>query len=518
MQTRIAFGGSLERAAATGNGPSRFNNVSTTRRQRIMRSLKTILAASLVLGLSFAAYADLQTVTTDGSLRIRGNMYEFDSLGDQSWVEMRTRLGVQADFTDGVSAYIEFDSFDVWGEDFRSNWVTGVDGRAATGNDVEIYQAYINATEMWGTPLQLRIGRQELSFGSEWMLGVNDAAAAAPGLGIGWGLSYDGIRATYAVDTFSIDAFWAKLAETFGDFGDDDVDLYGVYFSYLGLDDHVIDLYWLYVRENNETFGLRAGTGGPATGVFPMARDFALFGTGKENDANLHTIGLRGAGTFGAFDYEAEIAFQFGEVELTGGLFNDPELDYSEFGGNLEVGYTFDVEWTPRVFLGLAYFGGGDAGDTGGLFRAPGNDLAFNRMFSNWEYTEFFANTEESNLLIFRGGISAAPTESIELALLASYFQVDDALETGWWFWGDDEDDDLGIELGLYADYQYSSDLVFRAGYAHFFGGDALGNNNPGWFEAGHPGNPVLFNGLAFTGADDDDDYDYLFVETEVKF
>lgn len=476
-----------------------------------MRSFKMILTAALVLGMGVAAYADLQMVTTDGSLRIRGNMMELDSLGDSSWVEQRTRLGVQADFTDGVSAYIELDSYDVWGEDFRSNWVTGVDGRAASVNDVEMYQAYIQASEMWGTPLQLRIGRQELSFGSQWMLGVNDKNWAYTGL------SYDGIRATYAVDTFSIDAFWAKLAETFGDFGDDDVDLYGLYFSYLGLDDHVIDLYWLYVREDNDTFGLRAGTGGPATAIFPMGRDFSLFGTGRENDAHIHTIGLRGAGTVGGFDYEGEIAFQFGDVELTGGLFRDPELDYSEWGLNLEVGYTFDMNWTPRVFLGMAYLGGGDVGDTGGLFRRPGNDLAFNRQFSNWEYSEFITGANMSNLIVYRGGISAAPTESLELALLVSYFEVEDELETGFLWWRNSEDQ-LGLELGLYADYQYSSDLVFRAGYAHFFGDDALGNI-PGFlgFNA-HPGSPVLLNGLGLTGADEDDDYDYLFIETEVKF
>ena len=473
-----------------------------------MRSFKMILTAALVLGMSVAAYADLQMVTTDGSLRIRGNMLELDSLGDSSFVEQRTRLGVQADFTDGVSAYIELDSYDIWGEDFRSNWVTGADGRAASVDDVEMYQAYIQASEMWGTPLQLRIGRQELAFGSQWMLGVNDTAAAHPAVGNGWGLSFDGIRATYAVDTFSIDAFWAKLAETFGDFGDDDVDLYGLYFSYLGLDNHVIDLYWLYVREDNDTAGL-----GPAA---------AAFGLGADDNADLHTIGLRGAGTVGAFDYEAEIAVQFGEVDLPDGLFISRDLDYSEFGGNLEVGYTFDMNWTPRLFLAMAYFGGGDSGDTGGLFRRPGNDLAFNRMFSNWEYSEFVTGAADSNQIIYRGGISVAPTESVELSLLASYFQVEDELETGGLlanlFGWDDNEDQLGLELGLYADYQYSSDLVFRAGYAHFFGDDALGNV-PGFlgFNA-HPGSPVLLNGLGLTGADEDDDYDYLFVETEVKF
>ena len=45
------------------------------------------------------------------------------------------------------------------------------------------------------------------------------------------------------------------------------------------------------------------------------------------------------------------------------------------------------------------------------------------------------------------------------------------------WFHTWDADDDLGWELGLYGDYQYSEDLVFRAGWAHFFAGDGLNDN-----------------------------------------
>ena len=139
------------------------------------------------------AFAELQNVEVGGSLRIRGNMYDMDddpgtvrtspyhwpfharvprTYVDTSFIEQRTRLNVKADFTDDVSAFIEVDSYDAWGEDFRSNYVTGVDGRAASGDDVEMYQAYIEARDMWGTPLMMRAGRQELSLGSEWLVGV----------------------------------------------------------------------------------------------------------------------------------------------------------------------------------------------------------------------------------------------------------------------------------------------------------------------------------------------------------
>src|SRR5690606_31870040 len=110
-------------------------------------------------------------------------------------------------------------------------------------NDVEVYQAYIEANEMFGYPLRLRIGRQELAFGSEWLVGVNDAAAFFQGL------SFDAVRLTYATDVFSVDAFAAKLADTTPLEQDGDVDFYGVYGSYLGLEDIVIDAYWMWLRD-----------------------------------------------------------------------------------------------------------------------------------------------------------------------------------------------------------------------------------------------------------------------------
>lgn len=444
-----------------------------------MHLLKTMVLAGLVACISVGAWAELQNVSVGGSLRIRGNMYESDDWApfDISWVEQRTRLSVKADFTDNVSAFIELDSYDVWGEDFRSNYITGVDGRAASGDDVEVYQSYIEANQLWDTPLMLRIGRQELSFGSEWLMGTNDTAAFFPGL------SYDAILLNYATDMVSINAFWAKLAETFTDFGDDDVDLYGLYGSYLGFEDVVIDAYWLFVRDDE------SGVYSPA---FP--------------DIDLHTIGLRGSGEIGAFDFEAEMAYQFGEADLPNFLWWDNDFDYDAFGANLELGYTFDMSWQPRVYVGMAYLEGAEDDDSW-LGWDDEEDLSFNRLFSNWEYTEFIENTDLSNAIVYRAGLNLQPTESLSLLLALTYMQADEEEDYGWWFWEWTADEDLGFEVGLYADYQYSEDLVFRAGYAHLFAGDGI-----------EDGNWVNLNGLAQLTAPDDDDLDYLFFETEISF
>ena len=464
-----------------------------------MRSFKILMVAVLALGTVAAAQAELQNVEVGGSVRIRGNWFDFDDNafinGGEEFanVEQRTRLNVKADFTDEVSVFIEFDSYENWGDNFRSNYVTGVDGFG--GDDVELYQSYIEVNNAWGLPIRTRMGRQELEFGSEWLLGNQDTASVFTGL------SFDGIRTTYTADAFTVDFLSMKLSETFNDFAEGDANLYAIYGSYIGLEDWQFDAYWMYVMEDE-------GDNGAATvaqGVFGAAA----------GDADLHTIGLRGAGTYGAFDLESEVAYQFGEIDVdNGGFFGDDDLEYDALAFNLEAGYTFDITWTPRVYLGAAYFEGGDQDNGGFFFGDDDNDLSFNRLFSNWEYSEFLENTDLSNSLIYRAGISAMPTEKISLLLALAYFQADEEVDLGFGGFGifdlfdNSADDNEGLEVGLYGDYQYSEDLVFRAGFAHFFGDDGL-----------EDGNFIITNGLgAFADTEDDGDYNYLFWEAEISF
>lgn len=528
-----------------------------------MRKTTLFVMAIALVATGFTASAELQNVTVSGEIRIRANYYtntvaspggtnliwpalpgvnwlskrsigtfggagngngilsifSWDDDGnDSGYVEQRTRLGVTADFTNEVSAFIELDSYDVWGEDFRSDYITGTDFRSASVDDVEIYQAYIEANEMWGMPLRLRIGRQEISLGSEWLVGTNDTASFFPGL------SFDGIRLTYATDMFSVDVLAAQLFEGGVAEEDEDIWMYGIYGSYLGLEDITIDAYWLWVRDarslNDTNF------------VWGLEWLEDIFDVDDYDVTNLHTIGLRGAGTIGAFDFEAEIAYQTGNADQVGFLFKpflygDDDADFDTWGANLEVGYTFDMAWQPRVYLGYAYFGGEDERDINfwewlSPWVEPQASVSFNRLFSNWEYSEFIANTDLSNCHVFRGGVSAMPTENIELLLAISYFQTAEEFDSPvYWkigdfripvapalsFWTQQNDSELGWEVGLYATYHYTEDLTFEAGWAHLFVGDGL---EEGQFSAG--------NGLLYNGGTGDDDADYLYFETKIAF
>ena len=414
-----------------------------------MRTIRFLIIAALVLSVSGAALAELQNVEVGGSLKIRGSYWRYDTLGATSFVEQRTALNVKADFTNDISTFVEFDSYGDWGQGFRSNYLTGIDGRGAS--DVSLYQAYINVKDLWGTPLSLRVGRQELSFGAEFLLGNNSSAPYFRGL------SFDAVRLTYATDQFKVDAFAAKLAENFQNFGKGDSDLYGVYGSYIGIENVTLDAYWLYLRDDTIA--------------------------GKDTD--IHTLGLRGSGNVGSFDFEAEVAYQLGHVDGQPSAcplgFGEADVSYGAFGGHTIVGYTFDTAWQPRVFGLFAYYGAGDA-DTS--LWSNDRTLPFNRLFSDFRYSDFVdLNANATNVIGYALGVQVSPTECTKVTLAGKYLDLDQniGLQHGW-----------GWEVNLAGTYHYSQDLAFSAGYSHFFGSDWADGSKPSW--------------------------DYFFAQTELSF
>ncbi len=546
--------------------------------------MRKLIVIAMVAAFGFmatpSAVAELQNVTIDGSIRIRASYYDnlipatgfggalgagvtqnipnaffpgralgnrfgfplstitsFDDENSETldFVEQRTRLGFTADFTNEVSAYIEFDAYDIWGSDFRSDIYTGFDTPGPIGgfgsgiqpaatDDVRLYQAYVEANEMWGYPLMVRIGRQEMSLGSEWLVGVNNASSFFNGL------SFDAIRVSYATDVFSVDGFAATLFDE-TNFGagveaDGDVHFYGIYGSYYGLEDITIDAYWLFLRDgrilNDTNF----------TFIGEFIED--AIGIDDYDATTVHTLGLRGAGTVGQFDFEVEGAYQFGDVgqygflySFPGGIYGDDDADHDEWAFTVSGGYTFDMNYSPRIWAGFTWFSGEDNrditfGEWLNPFDRPEASTSFNRLFSNVEYSEFIENTALSNVWIVNGGVDVQLTESVASSLYLAYFNVDEpfdlpvSVEIGDFrvavapffpFFTEEADESIGFEVGWYTTYNYTEDLMFEIGVAHLFAGEAISD-----------GNFVAANGQGFLQGSDDDGATYVYLETMLSF
>ena len=137
------------------------------------------------------------------------------------------------------------------------------------------------------------------------------------------------------------------------------------------------------------------------------------------------------------------------------------------------------------------------------IFACP---LGFQRLFTDQEYSEFLEfDSDLSNVLLVRGGASIQATEAISVSGVVSWFQEDEALG----IFGPlspNNEDGVGIEVGLYASYDYSEDLSFNTGYAHLFSSEDLSD-----------GAAIAANGFSVVGGGDDD-ADYFFLETSISF
>ncbi len=434
-----------------------------------------------------------------------------------AYIEQRTTLHLRANFTGDLAAFVEFDSIHDWGEDFRSNYLTGRDGSADSSDDVEIYQAYLEATQLFGVPLRLRVGRQELYFGSGWL--VSNSPVFDPMTY----LSFDAVRLTWEQGIFSVDAFWSKLAERWRGLAKGDVDFSGIYATCSPLEAFSLDAYWLFLLDGERPRDTNAS----------LLQEWGERLRGLDNypKTKIHTIGLRLGGEWQGLDYEAEAAYQWGDAATAGSGFapygyGDLRARYDNWAAQATLGYTFDIRQEPRIYVSAIYYGGEDRRsitfwDWINPFHRPRASISFNRLFSEWKDDIFFDSSALSNVWKFKTGASLNITESLEAALDLTYTGVVIAFDTPvlrrvgryrapiafFPFVTRKGAKDLGFETCLSLAYDYSESLRFEGGWAHLFAGRAV-----------RDGAFVDANGLAFVGGLDRQDADYFWASTIVSF
>ena len=267
------------------------------------------------------------------------------------------------------------------------------------------------------------------------------------------------------------------------------MDFYGVYATCKAIENHSFDAYWMLLRDDSAAAG----------------------------DTLLHTAGLRAAGKCAAFDYDMEVAYQFGEADAVGFSFGETDANWDVWGARLDAGYTVDMVLQPRFFVSGRYFGGEDNRDISfcdwlNPFDAPSASVSFNRLFSNEISNGFLDLTNDlSNAWWARLGVIIAPVEKVHTVIAVTHYETIDAFDRPvvplLSFWTKENSKDLGWELFIFSEYQYSEDLTFEFGWSHLFVGDGL-----------KEGNFSTSNGLVFNGGSDDSDADYFYGGMKIAF
>ena len=246
-------------------------------------------------------------------------------------------------------------------------------GLAGMEDHADLHQAFTDlSTNLFDSPVTFRLGRQELQYGAQRLISPLD-----------WGntrRTFDGVKVFTENDDWRIDAFAVRpvLVDRRNlDDEDENVDFYGLYATQKGTRQLSADYYFLLLKNNN----LLANSNG---------------NTGRQT---LYTLGTRLWGAQESWDYETELAAQFGTFA------GDRIRAWMATTG---AGYTFaDYTWSPR--LGLSYdYASGDSNPTDGTHGT------FNQLYPlGHAYLGYLDRVGRSNIHAIKAQLKLKPTKKI---------------------------------------------------------------------------------------------------------
>jgi hypothetical protein len=339
-------------------------------------------------------------------------------------------------------------------------------------DSMDLHQAYLTLGNHKEFPVSLKIGRQEMVYGDERLIG----ASAFTNLG----RTFDAAKLRWQNEWFSADLFTSRVVvpdnHNFNESNDYDW-FSGIYATTKKIPIQTTDIYFLSRNANAQAINFQTG----GIGALPSARDIYTYGIRMKSNP----------GDLGNWDYNTELMGQFGH-------FNDPllaagqqSLSHEAYAAVAGFGYTWtQADYTPRV--GLEYsFGSGDNDPK------DGRHTTFENLFpTNHKFYGFmdFISLQNIHDIRFLNSIKPLP----RLTLLAE----------GHGFWLADTHDSfynvagsrrggigstssgvaagtnyginpgyssyVGSELDLIASYALSPAAALEAGYGHFFAGDYI--------------------------------------------
>ncbi len=218
----------------------------------------TSILLSLVLSLPVfgtAGAQEIPKVTLEGQVRPRG---EARSPVDGSWdsfVSMRVRAALRAEYARGVKLFVQLQDVRYFGEEAN----TLGDFQA---DNLDLHQGFLELPAVPVLGGMVRAGRQEVALGEQRLVGA-----------VNWtqqGRSFDGVRYSRSKGHIQVDLLGMKLSEATSPARDHDADFFGAW-GILDLERYgKLELFGLATRDAREegadeltTGGLWRGEAGP---------------------------------------------------------------------------------------------------------------------------------------------------------------------------------------------------------------------------------------------------------------
>jgi hypothetical protein len=326
----------------------------------------------------------------------------------------------------------------------------------------DLHQGYIILGGTESIPVSIKVGRPELSYGDERLIGAFD-----------WdnmGRVFDTAKLHFDQGKFWVDAFSGRVVmPNDNQFDQPNWDDWfsGIYGSTRALVPRT-ELQLSFLADN-------ASAGSP--------KDITTAVRGN-SPRDVYTVGLRFQtlpGQFHGWDVNGEFAGQFGDFEYapgTSGVVNGQRLNQLAYATHIEGGYTFTkVYWKPRLALGFDY-ASGDGNPTDHEHNTfvnlyPTNHKFYGAMdFLSWQnlIDPYF----KASIAPVKGLSVAATYDAFWLATTSDFFyQVTQAPRTTGGYGIHPQDGSFaGQEVDLIATYQPAPFVQFQAGFGHYFTGD----------------------------------------------
>jgi len=291
--------------------------------------------------------------------------------------------------------------------DERFNATAAGKGLAERDGPIDLHQAFAFIGNHKEFPLSLKIGRQELVYGEQRLLGHlrwNNNARTFDAAKVRWQ------NAIFGVDVFSGGLVYNDHLN--GNKSNSQDRFSGAYFNFPTLAKNEIVEAYLLARNVSRAIATDNWTGVAAPFRFPGAQD-------------LYTAGLRIKSkplAYDAWDYGVELMYQFGNrtavfpATTVAAALAAPRLDQKAFAAVIQGGYTWTEQaWQPRLALIYSYA-------SGDKNSADGKSETFQNLFATTHLHYGYMDLNSlQNLQDIRLAYTAKPKANISLAAEVHY-------------------------------------------------------------------------------------------------
>lgn len=344
---------------------------------------------------------------------------------------LRTRLGLSFSPTNDLIGFIQLQD---------SRFFGGETNTMADMKNVDLHQAYFKIDNLFKLPIDVKVGRMEVTYGNERLMGA-----------VNWsniGRSFDGAIITVKGEKIKVDIFNLKETEKFN-FGDTlDQNIYGVYSNLMIVQNYKIQPFIIWQRQIPSKLLDRV------------------------------TLGAYVKGDIGAFTHETEFAYQFGEITIS-----NNKQDVSAFMFAFNVGYTFDAPSKPMIGAAIDYLSGDDN-------QLDYNYKTFNTLYATnhkfYGFMDYFTDlpthTYGLGLMDLIGKLEIMPVENLKVTVMGHIFNAnaDYKLKSG------SNTRNFGSEIDLLLNFTYNANITFEGGATLFSPGDIFqekkGTGSSTWF------------------------------------